>query len=358
MKFFKKAVGIVMAVSMAAVLFAGCGGKKTEEESETTPVEETETETEELTFDPDETAVTLGDDTAPASELLFYYAITKTQWENNYGINDWDVELTSKGITYGEYLKEQVQSTVLQDIYLNRIADERDIKITDEEIVAIQEKAQAYLDSIDPEYVKRFGLNLDNVTEVLIRVTRAQAAYDDLIAEKRATLTEEDLESCKYRHVQHILISTDREYETDENGDIVVPTDEETAEFKAQKRAQAQDILDRARNGEDFEELAKEYTADSGVDYYINKEGTGPDGMRYYDAFAEAANALDEGGISDIVEVTYGYHIIKCVSLVDEDTFESAKTDLAATKVDTEYYDWMETAECTFFSKWADLKVE
>ena len=360
MKFFKKAACLALAGVMSAALIAGCGSKKkdTEKESAQSETGGQETETEEVTYDPDETAATLGSETVPASELFFYYAITKTQWENNYGITDWSVELSSMGITYGEYLKQQVESTVLQDIYLNTLADERNINVSDEEIAAISEKAENYLSTIDPEYIEKYGLNKDNITEVLLRVTRAQATYNDLIEEKEATLTDEDLEACKYRHVQHILISTDMEYETDENGEIVVPNEEEMAAFKEQKRAAAQEILDRARAGEDFEELAKEYTADSGIDYYVNAEGSGPDGMKYYEAFAEAANKLEEGDISDLVEVTYGYHIIKCVSVVDEDTYESVKTQKAAQKVDTEYYDWMETNESSFYEKWIDLKVE
>jgi len=84
----------------------------------------------------------------------------------------------------------------------------------------------------------------------------------------------------------------------------------------AKKKAQAQQILDRAKNGEDFAALANQYSEDPG-----NK---GPDGQpkgglyedvhkgQFVPAFEKAALALDAGQIApDLVESDYGYHIIK-----------------------------------------------
>ena len=81
------------------------------------------------------------------------------------------------------------------------------------------------------------------------------------------------------------------------------------------KRAKAEELLKRARSGEDFAKLANENTDDPG-----NKK---PDGtlnggfyefarnMGYDKAFEDASFALEPGKISDIVETPFGYHIIK-----------------------------------------------
>jgi peptidyl-prolyl cis-trans isomerase SurA len=69
-------------------------------------------------------------------------------------------------------------------------------------------------------------------------------------------------------------------------------------------------ILDKARSGEDFSLLAKTYSND----------GSAPNGgdLGWFGhgdmvaAFEKAAFELSPGGISDIVETQYGYHIIKC----------------------------------------------
>ena len=84
----------------------------------------------------------------------------------------------------------------------------------------------------------------------------------------------------------------------------------------AKKKDQAQQILDRAKGGEDFAALANQYSEDPG-----NKGTDGqPKGGLYEDvhkgqfvpAFEKAALATDAGQISpDLVESDYGYHIIK-----------------------------------------------
>jgi parvulin-like peptidyl-prolyl isomerase len=82
------------------------------------------------------------------------------------------------------------------------------------------------------------------------------------------------------------------------------------------KKAQAQQILDRAKNGEDFAALANQYSEDPG-----NKGADGqPKGGLYEDvpkgqfvpSFERAALALDAGQVApDLVESDYGFHIIK-----------------------------------------------
>jgi parvulin-like peptidyl-prolyl isomerase len=78
---------------------------------------------------------------------------------------------------------------------------------------------------------------------------------------------------------------------------------------KAKKKQQLEDILKRARAGEDFAKLAKEYSEDPGSK---DKGGeyTFPRGQMTPE-FEAAAFSLNTNQISDIVTTPYGYHIIK-----------------------------------------------
>ena len=81
------------------------------------------------------------------------------------------------------------------------------------------------------------------------------------------------------------------------------------ADKKAAKKKQMEDILKQAKSGTDFGELAKKYSEDPGSK---DKGGeyTFPHGQMQKE-FEDAAFSLKTNEISEIIETSYGYHIIK-----------------------------------------------
>ena len=107
----------------------------------------------------------------------------------------------------------------------------------------------------------------------------------------------------------HILIST---RSTDPDAALSggrPKTTELSDDQKAAKKKLAEDLLKRARAGEDFAKLAKEYSEDPGSKDN-GGEYTFPRGQMMPE-FEAAAFSLNTNQISDIVATAYGYHIIK-----------------------------------------------
>ena len=87
----------------------------------------------------------------------------------------------------------------------------------------------------------------------------------------------------------------------------------------------AKDLVARARNGEDFGALAKEFSTDDS-----NKEQGGDLGYftrgQMVPEFEQAAFSVPPGQVSDPVKTRFGFHVIKV--LAKGKTFEEAKAEL------------------------------
>jgi peptidyl-prolyl cis-trans isomerase D len=121
-------------------------------------------------------------------------------------------------------------------------------------------------------------------SKVVVPVADIERAYNDRIGEYT---TPEQVRA------SHILLKTEGQDE-------------------AQVRAQAEDVLKKAKAGADFAALAKQYSQDEGsapnggdLDYF----GRG----RMVPEFDAVAFAMEAGQVSDLVKTSFGFHIIKLV---------------------------------------------
>jgi peptidyl-prolyl cis-trans isomerase C len=140
----------------------------------------------------------------------------------------------------------------------------------------------------------------DAVAEaVLDRELKAKVVISDADVKKYYDEHPQDFEQPEMVRAAHVLLGTKDPATNQEFSD----------EQKKEKKATAEKVLARARKGEDFASLVKEYSDDSGSKER-GGEYTFPRG-RMVPEFEAAAFSLNTNQISDIVTTQFGFHIIK-----------------------------------------------
>ena len=116
------------------------------------------------------------------------------------------------------------------------------------------------------------------------------------------------------RRASHILIETDAE-----GGEAAI----------AEQRVKAQALLDRINAGEDFAELAKANSDDVGSANSGGDLGFFGRGVMV-PPFEDAVFALEEGQVSELVQSSFGFHIIKLTGVQPQrgKTFDEVRTQL------------------------------
>ena len=228
---------------------------------------------------------------------------------------DWDYTL-SDGTNITDYIKSNVYSSVKQHLVLENLAAKYGVTLTEGQESAMADSDQTYIDQYGSEEafeeeIAKLGMR----RETYDRIARSNYLYQNLYqlynTEGSALYaSDEDLAvyaaEQNYITADHILLST-KDLTTGE-----ALTDEQ----KAEKKALAEEIkqkLDACEGDIDeltalFQELADQYSEDPGRETY-------PTGYTFttgsmVQEFEDAAYALSEGEVSEIVESSFGYHIL------------------------------------------------
>jgi peptidyl-prolyl cis-trans isomerase C len=168
--------------------------------------------------------------------------------------------------------------------------------------------------------LKSVGMTTDELQAKMLEESIAESVLE---RELKINVTDEDVkkfyddnpskfEQPEMVRASHILLTT-----RDPKGT------ELSEEQKAAKRKKAEELLKRAKAGEDFAKLAKENSEDPGSKDN-GGEYTFPRGKMVRE-FESAAFSLQTNQVSDIVTTEFGYHIIKLSEKIPAKKVELAK---------------------------------
>jgi peptidyl-prolyl cis-trans isomerase C len=247
-----------------------------------------------------------------------------------------------------EQLKNVLRQQALEVMITGRLLDEKvkeaNIVVTEEEVIGrLKEIASAQRPPLSLEdFEKRIGgySSFDKVKQEVRRglgyqkfmqtqwVGKINVTEDE--AKRHYDENPKQFEVPEQVRASHILIKPD-----------TTGPDADPNQAKAKAKAKIQDLLRQIKEGADFAEVAKANSAcpsaAQGGDLNFFPRG------RMVAPFEKAAFELEIGQISDIVETSFGYHIIKVTDRKDASliSFEQAKSSIISKltrEKQTEFY--------------------
>ena len=259
----------------------------------------------------------------------------KENLESMYGTAIWDTEV-EKGVKYKDTFKDIMLDQMIDIEAVTQQAKKDGLAPSKEEVDKAFDELKKNIDA-DEAYKK--ALQEKGIDDTYLRQQQEQDLTIQNYKEnfdKNVKITDEEMQKYYNEHkkdyykdevkASHILIST-----VDDNG-------KELSEAKKKEaKKKAEEVLKKAKSGEEFSELAKEYSDDKGsaenggdLGYFTKGQMVQP--------FEEAAFSLKPGEISGIVESEYGYHIIKVYDKIDEQLpFNDVKDEIKNILIEDKY---------------------
>jgi len=308
-------------------------------------------------------------------DAMAYY---KDYVEYQFGEGVWETE-ASKGLTYKELYEEYVMDEMTKSLLLVDAAEKEGITVTEEEKQNALENFKINLQV----WIQRLAFSYIILAAILILYSLMdgfESMYRnlDVSKEKQNALenfkinfqNDEEYKSfLEQRGMTEEFIIQELAKETLINNyitskiDSLKPNDDELKDIfddmKMNMQVKASHILvdteeealkviERINKGEDFAELAKELSTDTGsganggdLDYFNYAQMVKP--------FSEAAFALETGEVSQPVKSDFGYHIIKLTDKIvnGEITVESEKDKLIEYYKMSKFEDLLEQLKST-----------
>ena len=343
----KKLMALVTALVMTVAAFSACGDKTVEESLLNIDGEFIDTD--------GLIMMTVNGVEVPFDEYRYMYNYVEASYFSGIDEATWESnpEYFKSLLDYTEYL-------TLDNCWGDILAKEYGLELTDEDYAEIDAYMEEQRNSFDSPEAFEEALEESSITEDLLKriVTRqfmSNRVYEELFQKEGAQLSPSDDEikadlAENWRRVYHVLILSDH-FSGEEGYE-----DATEEELKAAALEYAEEILVRIQNGEDLYQLSQEVGEDPSMSG--NTEGYFFTYDEMVEPFEEASFELGVGEISDIVETSYGYHIILRLEQDDyvEENWDAVRGEYVNKKFNEYIDNLLDTADieyCEYYDKLA-----
>lgn len=254
----------------------------------------------------------IGSNVCTLPELKVYLTTAQKQYENILGVDMWERDFG--GVTLESYLKETILGQIAQIKSMTLLAEEYGIELSEAEQKKVSEAAKKYYDSLNDAEKKYLEVEEETIADLYRDYALANKVYEEITQNVETEVSDDEARKIT---VQEILLKVN---------------EEDTEEQKKEQYKKAKRILRQAKKDDaNFLEIAEENSENEIIEYTFGK------GEQEQEIEIAAFNlATDQ--ISDIVETSSGYVIMKCVSNFDREQTDANKAEIVK-KRKTEAFD-------------------
>ena len=242
------------------------------------------------------------------------YAVFKNLYERQLG-EDALEQVEEDGRTLGEALKENILEKLVIEKLIAKESEDLKIAVTEEEVA---KKLEEYINDMDGQENFDEFLSSNNLTKEFFEANMRK----ELLVDKH-----------KQTFLEGVKITDEdaNEYFEENKSQIVVLN---ASHILLATEGEAEAVLERLNNGEDFATVATLESLDSVSAAKGGELGEFTKGQMISE-FEDAAFALEEGQTSGLVKTEVGYHIIHINER--KDTFDELKDDIIEVLKENEY---------------------
>lgn len=263
----------------------------------------------------------IGGEKVSVPEFKMYLYDAKIYYESVGGEDIWDTDFEGK--TAEEAAKEMALNSIAHVKISAQQAKKMNVSLNEEEKAIALVDAAKFLKNLDEDTLKYSNINEQQMTKIMEEKALYNKVYNETT--KDFELSEKDFESTYQHYVnsnKNVLLDFDIKYDiqyiylstyTSEDGNLKVLSDEK----KAEVLEKANYVLNKAKSGEDFTELVKQYSNDAKSVEENGREIISKG--RYRTELENATMLLKENEVSDLITLDSGYYIIKLNDIIQPD---------------------------------------
>ena len=238
----------------------------------------------------------------------------------------WKTEV-EKGKTYEETAKETIMQS-LEELYLvNEHAEDYKVSLTDEEDQSIEDAADQFVKDNDEDVRDAISGDKDTVEEVMKLFTIQQKMQTEMLKDVDRNVSDEE---AAQKAMQYVAFTySDQKDSQSSDSDSTTDTKEE-----AKKKADT--FFDAVKGGADFGQAAEDQDK-SAIDLTFDSSTTSPN-----EELIQAADKLEAGQVTDVIETDTGYYVGKVTSTFDQAATDSKKQEIISQRESEKYNEIVE----------------